>query len=135
MTTFISTVILIIPLSAMAQHGGAPQHRSPPQQMAPRANQGHLPPAPAEHVPSVGGERLGSGRINTTPHVNHDQWYGHDAPNDSRSKIQTISAGICSITCTLAPTFTFNIWECSLASRLRTVNPAGDQRKRGQSAL
>ena len=89
MKTFISTVILIIALPAVAQHGGPPQHSSPPQQMAPRANQGRLPSAPPPvHVPNAGGERLGDGRINSTPHVNHNQWYGHDAPNDSRYHLE-----------------------------------------------
>ena len=41
MKTFISTLILIITLPTMAQHGGTPQHSGHPQQMAPRANQGH----------------------------------------------------------------------------------------------
>jgi len=39
-------------------------------------------------VPNPGGEQLGNGRINTTPHVNHNQWYGHDSPNDSRYHLE-----------------------------------------------
>ena len=31
---------------------GTPQHSGHPQQMAPRANQGQLPPAPAAHAPT-----------------------------------------------------------------------------------
>ena len=52
--------------------------------MIPRANEGHLPPPPFARGSNAGlsGERLGDGRINSTPHVNHDQWYGHDSPND-----------------------------------------------------
>lgn len=53
MKTFISTLILIITLPTMAQHGGTPQHSGHPQQMAPRANQGQLPPAPAAHAPNL----------------------------------------------------------------------------------
>jgi hypothetical protein len=79
-----STVILIIALSASNQPGGATPDGNASQQMAPRANEGHLPPAPSARGLNAGdaGERLGDGRINNTPHVNHNQWYGHDSPSD-----------------------------------------------------
>ncbi len=84
MKMLISTFILILALSASNEQGGATQHDSTSQQMAPRANEGHLPPPPPAKGsnPREGGERLGDGRINDTPHVNHNQWYGHDAPDD-----------------------------------------------------
>jgi hypothetical protein len=83
MKYLIAIPMLMVGLAALAQHP-EPQHSSPSQQMAPRANQGHRPPPPPARIPNAGGEQLGSGRINSTPHVNHNQWYGHDAPNDSR---------------------------------------------------
>ena len=58
---------------------------------APHANQGRIPPAPQHHS---GGqefrrdeERRDNGEVDHTPHVNHDHWYGHDAPNDGRYRI------------------------------------------------
>lgn len=49
----------------------------------PRANQGRLPPPPESAVPREA-ERLPTGHVNDTPHVNHDRWYGHDAASDAR---------------------------------------------------
>jgi len=66
------------------------QEHGAPHQAAPRANQGHIPPAPQRHN---GGqefrrdeERRDNGEIDP-PHVSHDHWYGHDAPNDNRYRI------------------------------------------------
>jgi hypothetical protein len=87
MKYLIAILMLMVGLAALAQHP-EPQHNSPSQQMAPRANQGHLPPPPPARIPNAGGEQLGNGRINSTPHVNHNQWYGHDAPNDSRYHLE-----------------------------------------------
>jgi hypothetical protein len=77
------TVLGTLPLTAQRereQHGAAPH-----PQAHPRANQGHLPQPPAARR---GGqpepERWEGGRVNAAPHVNHDRWYGHDAPGDSR---------------------------------------------------
>lgn len=53
----------------------------------PRANEGNVPKAPpmrtnpaeprqAEHFPT--------GHVNDIPHVNHDQWFGHESPNDPK---------------------------------------------------
>ena len=80
------TVVLLLAVPASAQRGnqrgGSPAGRNPP-----RANQGHIPPPPparsnageprqAEHLPT--------GHVNDTPHVNHDQWFGHESANDAR---------------------------------------------------
>ena len=53
---------------------------------APRANQGHIPPAPAKREPRAAPEpqRHDGGRVNNTPHVSNDHWFGHDKPNDKR---------------------------------------------------
>jgi hypothetical protein len=53
----------------------------------PRANQGHIPPAPQarpQRTAPAEAERYSGGRINSAPHVNHDRWYGHDQPGDTR---------------------------------------------------
>lgn len=78
------TSLMISASAAVAQRSGLLQ------QMAPRANQGHIPAPPvARSSPDVGteGERLEDGRINDTPHVNHDQWYGHDLPGDPKYRL------------------------------------------------
>jgi hypothetical protein len=84
------TVLGTFPLAAQRgpeQRG--PAQRGPAQQARPRANQGHPPPAPsARRGPGPGSqpqaERFDGGRTNAVPHVNHDQWYGHDRPDDPR---------------------------------------------------
>jgi len=81
----LSTAFLLARPGA-AQRGGRPEH-TPPAHNPPRANQGRIPPAPparsnpgeqrrTEHMPT--------GHVNDTPHVNHDQWFGHEQPNDAR---------------------------------------------------
>jgi hypothetical protein len=79
---FLSGVVLMTALSASAK---LPLGTTAGN-ITPRANQGHIPPPPAARIGSqpLSGEKLGDGRINETPHVNHDQWYGHEAPNDPR---------------------------------------------------
>jgi hypothetical protein len=65
----------------------APQPRAPQQQWRPRANQGHPPPPPGPRRGPGGqpqAERFDGGRVNAVPHVNHDQWYGHDRAGDPR---------------------------------------------------
>ncbi len=89
MKILISTLILILALSASNQQGGATQHDSTSQQMAPRANEGHLPPPP----PAKG----------SNPREVMILWF---------TRIRITSAGICYITSTPASTFTFNIWKC-----------------------
>jgi hypothetical protein len=57
-------------------------------QSEPRANQGHIPPAPQRHNAGQQFRReeelRTNGDIDHTPHVNNDRWYGHDAPGDRR---------------------------------------------------
>jgi len=74
--------------SGEPQHGGE-QHKDDERRDAPRANQGHIPPAPAhreEHARPEE-ERGEGGRVNNTPHVSNDHWYGHDRPDDRRYHI------------------------------------------------
>jgi len=56
----------------------------------PRANQGQMPPAPERRElgaqPEV--EYREHDRINGTPHVERNHWYGHDAPNDLRYRLE-----------------------------------------------
>jgi hypothetical protein len=55
-----------------------------------RANQGRVPPAPtARGNPRAAPmpERGPAGRINNTPHVNNNRWYGHAAPSDPRLRL------------------------------------------------
>jgi len=84
-------IAVLVALPAVAQHpeerGQHPEERGP---STPRANQGHLPPAPpkrdnphAKREP----ERNAKGHINETQHVNNDHWYGHDRPNDKRFRV------------------------------------------------
>ena len=93
--TVLLSAALLMAMPALAQHGPT----------TPRANEGHVPPAPTARAnrPAAGtgtgtgyaaatqgrtdGERLVSGRTNDTQHVNHDTWYSHDAPSDPRYKI------------------------------------------------
>ncbi|HUK30458.1 MAG TPA: hypothetical protein VLV89_05040 [Candidatus Acidoferrum sp.] len=72
-------------------HGAPPAHSAPPaRSSAPRANQGRVPPPPAART-NPGEQRqtehLPTGHVNDTPHVNHGQWYGHEAPNDPRFRL------------------------------------------------
>jgi len=66
------------------EHASAQRDKNPP-----RANQGHVPPAPTRREPSapVQEERHESGKVNGWQHVNHDQWYGHDRPDDARFRL------------------------------------------------
>ncbi len=109
----LSAALLLLVLPAAAQRGNtrnaAPSNNAataPHNASTPRANQGHVPPPPPSRAtPSnnarPGGEggpvspantrsdaeRYPTGHINETPHVNHDTWYGHEAPNDPRFHI------------------------------------------------
>ena len=75
MKMFISTLVLVMAFSAINRQGRATQDTGSSQPMIPRANEGHLPPPPSARGsgPGLDGERLGDGRINSTPHVNHNQ--------------------------------------------------------------
>jgi hypothetical protein len=66
-----------------------PQPPSVHGQTTPRANEGHIPPPPGRSGSSYGSigsmvQHLGDGRLSNTQHVDHDQWYGHDRPDDRR---------------------------------------------------
>jgi len=71
-------------------HAGAAQHEiqtpAQPEHGQPRANQGRIPAPPPRREPHAKPEpeRKPYGRVNNTPHVNNDRWYGHDKPNDKR---------------------------------------------------
>lgn len=92
---------LVLVLPALSQRAGEPraaepqraeprtgemQHPAQPEQNQPRANQGHIPAPPAQRAPGAKPEteRRARGRVNNTPHVSNNQWYGHDKPNDKR---------------------------------------------------
>lgn len=73
----------------LALAGATAQHRAAaPASIPPRANQGHIPAAPAGRAPATMPEveRSPAGHINSTPHVRNDRWYGHDSPNDTRMR-------------------------------------------------
>jgi len=71
-----------------AQAGGKTTQRTArPAPNRPRANQGRIPKAPpARSNPAEQrqAEHLPSGHVNDLPHVNHDQWFGHEPANDAR---------------------------------------------------
>jgi len=89
------TLASILALPGAAQHdgqrGGPPSHTPPPAHNppsnTPRANQQHVPPPPPARSNSQEQrqtEHLPTGHVNDTPHVNHDQWFGHEQGNDAR---------------------------------------------------
>ena len=60
-------------------HAAPPAHAAP-QASRPRANQGHVPPAPKARTDKAAPrepEHFSTGHVNDTPHVNHNTWYGH----------------------------------------------------------
>jgi len=74
-------------LAAFGQHGGKPQSHGPEHGTAPRANGGHIPPAPEPRKePEVRREveHDEGGHVNERPHVRNDKWYGHEPPGDKR---------------------------------------------------
>ncbi len=82
---FAMAMALISAAPVRGQRSGEAE-RSAQQHNQPRANRGHIPTAPAQRSPSTKPEpeRRSGARINNTPHVNNDRWYGHDRPNDKR---------------------------------------------------
>ncbi len=84
-------IAVLVAIPAVAQHPEERgQHPEEHAQNTPRANQGHVPPAPAKRDNSHAKpepEHHVNGRVNSTPHVNNDHWYGHDSPNDKRFHI------------------------------------------------
>lgn len=80
-STVLPALLLMLTFPAWAQH--------PVPHMRPLANQGHIPPPPP--MPSRNQvEHFEGGRINSTPHVNHDTWYGHELSNDPRFHLAPI---------------------------------------------
>jgi len=80
----LSFVLATIGLST-ALTGQTPSTRV---QDAPRANGGHIPPSPsARPLRAHPKAQVEPGFSNSTPHVSHDQWYGHESPNDPRFKL------------------------------------------------
>jgi len=72
---------LLVEFPVLAQRG---EERG---QNRPRANQSRVPPPPPRRdnprsQPEP--ERHDSRRVNSTPHVNKDHWFGHDRPDDKR---------------------------------------------------
>jgi len=90
---FAMALALVLALPALSQRAGEAQRPSEPRAAEPqrpaeppRANQGHVPAPPAQRAPGAKPEpeRRDGGRVNNTPHVSNDHWYGHDKPNDKR---------------------------------------------------
>lgn len=81
-----------VALPVSAQHVGGGGHMGGGHMGGgmPRANGGHLPPAPAaraDHHAVPDAEVDERGRSNSLPHVSHDHWYGHDSPDDERYRL------------------------------------------------
>jgi len=70
------------PQRAAEPHAATPHVDKNP----PRANGGHIPPAPERREPSAVKEthKFEDGRASDRPHVSNNHWYGHEAPNDAR---------------------------------------------------
>ena len=94
-SVLILSASILLPPSAEAQRSGrsgggggrTSGGGSRTAQNRPRANQGHVPTAPAARSnPSEPrqAEHLSTGHVNDMPHVNHNQWFGHEQPNDAR---------------------------------------------------
>lgn len=82
---------ILAALSLAAQEHGRPGGAGPRPQShepsRPRANQGHVPPAPAARPDRSAPPRPEideRSRINNQPHVSHNEWFGHDRPDDPR---------------------------------------------------
>jgi hypothetical protein len=86
-------IALFATVPAFAQHD-EPKHDQQKHEEAkhqdknpPRANGGHVPPAPqARHDAQAGreAEKFEDGRASDRPHVNNDHWYGHERVDDKR---------------------------------------------------
>jgi hypothetical protein len=87
-----ASAILLSASPVLAQHPTEAPHEqaahAPEMRPAnpPRANQGKIPPAPAQRQAhdKPEPENRENGKVNASQHVNNDTWYGHDAPNDKR---------------------------------------------------
>jgi len=82
-----ATILLLSSAPSVGAPGAAQRATKQSSQMRPRANQGRIPKAPVARTDPAEQrrpERMPTGHVNEMPHVNHDQWFGHDAPNDAR---------------------------------------------------
>src|ERR1700690_2678285 len=82
-----STAFLLAPSIAAQRGSHTPQRGGHTAPNRPRANQGHIPPAPAARsnpAEQRQAEHLPTGHVNDMPHVNHNAWFGHEQPNDAR---------------------------------------------------
>ncbi len=80
----LSAAFVLAPPAAAQRTGGRTV------QTRPRANQGHIPPAPharGNRSEKARAEHLPTGHVNDMPHVNHNQWFGHEQPNDTRFQL------------------------------------------------
>lgn len=84
----VAALVLGLSIFAWSQRPGEAQRPAQPQNQ-PRANQGRIPAAPVRRAPNTAAEveRREGGRMNNLPHVSNDRWYGHDAPNDKRYRL------------------------------------------------
>ena len=97
----LSTALLLAPPAAAqgrdktAQRGGKTvqgggktvKRGGQTSQNRPRANEGRIPkgpPARSNPGEQRQAEHLPTGHVNDMPHVDHDQWFGHEQPNDAR---------------------------------------------------
>jgi hypothetical protein len=90
-------IALFATVPAFAQHN-EPKHDDQRHEQdkhrdknPPRANGGHLPPAPQARNDRQAGreaERFDDGRENHHPHVNNDRWYGHERGDDARFRVE-----------------------------------------------
>jgi hypothetical protein len=87
----LALAILLAAVPLAGQERGRPERDEPRAQARepsrPRANQGLVPPPPVsrgERSAAPRPELDARNRINSTPHVSHNEWYGHDRPDDPR---------------------------------------------------
>jgi len=88
MALFLSTAFL--PARSGAQPRNDYQSHGAPAHNPPRANQGHMPPGPPARRPAGSqrlAEHLPTGHVNDMPHVNHNQWFGQERPDDPRFRV------------------------------------------------
>ena len=81
------TVLLPASSVAMQRNAKTTQRGGHTLGNRPRANQGHIPKAPqvrSNPAEQRQAEHFSTGHVNDMPHVNHDVWYGHEQPNDTR---------------------------------------------------
>jgi len=83
----LAALVVALP-PAISQERERPERiASQPHPSTPRANQGHVPPPPkarTDHTVPGRPDIDERNRINNHPHVNHDEWFGHDRPDDPR---------------------------------------------------